>query len=95
MLPSSSIWDFGIDWEDPRDELLPSKDLILDYLKEMEGRILRWTSRTDFTAQETLHLYTGDTVLDRAFYLIRHCESHLAELNLELRRRGLLGPEWR
>ena len=85
----------GADWEDPNDEVLPSKELILDYLTEMEGRILRWTSRTDFSATETLHPYTGETVLGRAMYVIRHCESHLAELSLELRRRGLLGPEWR
>jgi hypothetical protein len=85
----------GADWEDPNDDVLPSKDLILDYLTEMEGRILRWTSRTDFSARETLHPYTGETLLGRAMYIIRHCESHLAELSLELRRRGLLGPEWR
>ena len=85
----------GADWEDPRDEVLPSKELVLDYLEEMIDRIEKWTARTDFSDPDELHPYCGDTVLGRAFYIIRHCESHLAELSLELRRRGYLGPEWR
>lgn len=85
----------GCNWEDPRDDVLPSQELILAYLQEMARRILKWTSRTDFTLPDELHPYTGKTILGRAFYLIRHTESHLAELSLELRRRGYLGPEWK
>ena len=85
----------GVDWEDPEDSNLPSKTLVLAYLKEMEDRIERWTKREDFRAKDELHPYTGGTILGRAVYVLRHSEHHLAELSLELRRRGLLGPEWR
>jgi len=74
--------------------VLPSQALVLDYLQEMEQRLLKWTESTDFSAPDELHPYTGKTVLGRAFYLIRHTESHLAELSLELRKRGYAGPEW-
>lgn len=85
----------GCDWEDPDDLSLPSKAMVIDYMEEMETRLEAWTVSTDFLAEERLHPYCGKTILGRAVYLIRHCESHLAELNLELRRRGFLGPEWR
>ncbi len=85
----------GVDWETPEDKDLPSKTLVLTYLGEMEAHIVRWADRTDFTAEEPLHPYTGKTTLGLAIYLLRHTENHLAELNLELRRRGYLGPEWR
>ncbi len=85
----------GCDWEDPRDDVLPSQELVLTYLQEMEGRVRKWTERTELSAAEDLHPYTGKTVLARAVYLIRHTESHLGELNLELRRRGFMGPEWK
>jgi hypothetical protein len=85
----------GCDWEDPDDQALPSKAMVLDYLKEMEARLVTWIATTDLLVVDSLHPYCGKTILGRAFYLIRHCESHLAELNLELRRRGHLGPEWR
>jgi hypothetical protein len=85
----------GVDWEDPRTELLPSQQMILDNLAEMEARVVKWSGWTEILAADTLHPYSGKTTLGRAIYLLRHCESHLAELNLELRRRGLLGSQWR
>jgi len=85
----------GSDWEDPDGKALPSKSLVLDYLEEMKARLESWTAEMDFLTEDNLHTYCGKTVLGRAFYLIRHCESHLGEMNLELRRRGYLGPEWR
>jgi hypothetical protein len=85
----------GVDWETEKDDLLPSKGLILDYLVEMEKRVARWTARQDLSAVDELHPYCGQTLLGRAIYVLRHSESHLAEMSLELRRRGYLGPEWR
>ena len=85
----------GSDWEDPDPRALPTKIVILEYLAEMEARLESWTAKMDFLAVDDLHPYCGKTVLGRAFYIIRHSESHLAEMNLELRRRGLVGPEWR
>lgn len=37
---------------------------------------------------------TGSTVLGRAIYLLRNTQHHLAELSLELTRRGCASPEW-
>jgi hypothetical protein len=85
----------GSDWEDPNSDVLPSKALVLDYLEEMEARLVEWTSATDFMEEDFLHPYCGKTILGRAFYIIRHSESHLGEISLELRRRSLPGPEWR
>ena len=85
----------GCDWEDPDGDALPSKEMVLEYLQEMETRLETWITEINFLEEDTLHPYCGKTVLGRAFYVIRHSESHLAEMSLELRRRGYPGPDWR
>ena len=83
----------GADWENPEGDALPAKELVLDYLEEMETRLVTWAAETDFLREDPRHPYCGKTILGRAFYLIRHCESHLAEISLELRRRGFPCPQ--
>ena len=42
----------GCDWEDPDPAALPSKEMILVYLGEMEARLEDWTVQMDFLAED-------------------------------------------
>ena len=84
----------GVDWEVEDDTLLPDKTDVLAYLDEMNAHMEAWIAETDFFAPEELHPYSGDIIMERAIYLLRHCQHHLAELNYELLRRGFQAPEW-
>jgi hypothetical protein len=50
---------------------------------------------TDFLSQEQQFPYTGPIILGRAMYLLRHNQHHLAEMCLELTRRGFQSPGWK
>ena len=67
---------------------------MLGYLARVNARLETWLAATDFLAPETVYPWTGASVLSRAMYLLRHCQHHVAELYLELTRRGLPCPEW-
>ncbi len=86
---------FGVDWEDRRSERLPSQEQVLAYLEEMSGKLHTWLETTDLLAPEQLFSWTGPTHLARAIYLLRNIQHHVAELCLELTRRGCSSPEWK
>lgn len=84
----------GSDCFTPDSAGLPDKEQTGTYLALVNSRLEAWLAETDFLAPETLHPYTGTTVLSRAMYLLRHCQHHISELYIELTRRGLPCPEW-
>jgi hypothetical protein len=85
---------FGADWEDPRSELLPPQEDVITYLDEIESKLAHWFKTTDLTAPERSYPWTGVSKLERTVYMLRHTHHHLAEMCLELSRRGYSGPEW-
>jgi len=97
--PDGFAWGarFGVDWEGARPDQLPTRTQTLGYLDEVEGRVDEWLQSMDDSVMLSGHPFpwTGDTVLQRAMYLLRHNQHHIAELNLELRRRGLPSADWR
>lgn len=84
----------GTDWEDPDKDQLPTQEEILQYLEEMKFRLTQWVGSRNLLEKETAYPGTGETVLGRVMYVLRHTEAHLAEMNLELSKRGFRNPEW-
>jgi hypothetical protein len=88
---------FGADWEGAAPEKLPTRTELLGYLDEVRMKVDKWLAgmgergllepRQDFP-------WTGKTALGRALYVLRHIQHHLAEMNTELRRRGIDRPKW-
>ena len=86
---------FGVDWEDSESGRLPDQAEILAYLIEVEATLRAWFRETDILAPETLYTWAGKNKLALVMYLQRHTQHHVAELAIELTRRGLPPPEWR
>jgi len=82
------------DWEDKDWSRLPSQTDMLAYLDEVAQKLAQFFTEADLMAPETQFRWTGSTLLGRAAYVLRHTQHHLAEMCLELHRRGLRAPQW-
>jgi hypothetical protein len=82
------------DWQDKDSAKLPSQDELLAYLDQVERRLAHFLANADLTAPEELFRWTGSTLLGRVVYSLRHTQHHLAEMCLELHRRGFQAPQW-
>jgi len=82
------------DWEEQDPSKLPSQADMLAYQGEVAQRLAHFLAEADLTAAETQFRWTGSTLLGRAAYVLRHTQHHLAEMCLELHRRGLRAPQW-
>jgi uncharacterized damage-inducible protein DinB len=85
---------FNMDWEEKDPTKLPAQDDLLAYLDEVDQRLAHFLATADLTAAEELFRWTGSTVLSRMAYALRHTQHHLAEMCLELHRRGHRAPQW-
>ncbi len=85
---------FDMDWEEKDSSKLPSQEELLSYLDEVEEKLAGFLADADLTAAEELFRWTGSTLLSRAAYTLRHTQHHLAEMCLELHRRGHPAPQW-
>ena len=83
-----------INSEDRDSVKLPSQEELLGYLAKVEERLANFIVKSDFQAEEKLFLWTGFTVLSRAMYNLRHTQHHLADMAMELQRRGFTPPDW-
>ena len=74
-----------------------NKDQMLAYTEQVEAKVKQWLLKhrdEEFLAGQPICKWTGATVLDRAIYALRHAQHHTAQINSELRRRGLPRGEW-
>ena len=85
---------FNVDWEEKDSQKLPSQKELLAYLGEVEQRLAHFLAEADLAAGEELFRWTGSTLLSRMTYVLRHTQHHLAEMCLELHRRGHRAPQW-
>ena len=83
-----------INWEERNSSKLPSQEELFRFLDKVEERLANFIGKSDFQAEEKLFLWTGFTVLSRAMYNLRHTQHHLADMAMELQRRGLTPPDW-
>jgi uncharacterized damage-inducible protein DinB len=82
------------DWEENDSARLPSQEELLAYLDEVSQSAARFVGTADFAAEETRFRWVGSTLLSRMVYVLRHTQHHLAEMCLELHRRGIRAPQW-
>ena len=89
---------FRLDWDAAPLEDLPAKKELLKHFGAMEAKTVGWLRAhgdTGLTTTEPTFPWTGRCALAQALYLLRHLQHHQAELNVELRRRGLPAAEWK
>lgn len=85
---------FPVNWDEKDSLKLPSQDEMLAYLEQVERKLAHVLAEADLSQVETLFRWTGSTLLSRVVYMLRHAQHHLAEMCLELHRRGLPAPQW-
>jgi hypothetical protein len=83
-----------INWQERDTAKLPSRSDVLDYQKVVEERVATRLVEADLDADETQFVWTGRTILSRFLYMLRHSQHHLADLAMELKRRGFEPPNW-
>jgi tetratricopeptide (TPR) repeat protein len=84
----------NISWEERDSERFPPPGEFLRYLDVAEQRLAHFLTTSDLMADESLFNWTGSTQLSRALYMLRHTQHHLADLAMELKRRGMRPPDW-
>jgi hypothetical protein len=83
-----------INWQERDTSKLPSQPAVLSYLDVVEKRVAELLVKADLEAEEKLFAWTGKTILSRVLYTLRHSQHHLADLAMELKRRGFEPPNW-
>jgi hypothetical protein len=83
-----------ISWQERDSSRLPSQEAVLVYLEKVEARQANFIATADLLAKEELFPWTGTTLLSRALYSLRHAQHHLADMAMELQRRGFRPPDW-
>jgi uncharacterized damage-inducible protein DinB len=83
-----------VNWENPDRSVLPPAAEFLELLDGVETRMARFLKEADLEAEEDQFPWTGSTKLSRALYTLRHTQHHLADMAMELQRRGLQPPDW-
>ena len=84
----------AVSWEEKDASKLPTQEEMLAYLEKVEQSVARFLAEADLTAPEEHARWTGATLLSKAAYMLRHTQHHLAEMCLELHRRGIQAPDW-
>lgn len=73
------------------------KSQMLSYADKVQTKVKQWLLQHNdeqLLKQQSICQWTGETVLDRVLYNLRHTQHHTAQINSELRRRGLTEGEW-
>lgn len=83
-----------VNWESPDPSVFPTTDEFLDFLDRVEARMASFLKEADLEAVEGQFPWTGSTKLSRALYTLRHTQHHLADMAMELQRRGEKPPDW-
>lgn len=84
----------SVNWQNRDSSKLPSQEELLRFLDRVEERLANFITKSDLGASEEIFPWTGFTVLSRALYSLRHIQHHLADMAMELQRRGLRPPAW-
>ncbi len=89
---------FTLDWvKTPVRDLLP-RETAIQQLERAKTKSREWVQHfgaEGLVSEKALWPWTGDSALAQALYHLRHLQHHTAELNVELRRRGLPPAAWR
>ena len=96
--PDGFTWGhrFALDCEQAEAADLPNREQVLAYLDEATATTserLSALSDEDLSGP-TAFPWTGSTRLATILYLMRHSQHHTAQINAELRHRGLAAGAW-
>jgi hypothetical protein len=96
LKPGDSLNDplMQISWESPDSNLFPDQETYLVFLSQVEQRLATFLKQADLDGSENQFPWTGSSQLSRALYTLRHTQHHLADMAMELQRRGLRPPDW-
>jgi tetratricopeptide (TPR) repeat protein len=83
-----------INWQVRDASKLPSQKELLRSLDRVEKRLANFITAAELQAEEEIFPWTGFTVFGRMMYTLRHTQHHLADMAMELQRRGLNPPSW-
>jgi len=89
---------FSLDWMKTPVQEFPCKRDAISHLEEAKAKTLEWIQHFDpngLVSEKPLWPWTGDCVMAQGLYHLRHIQHHLAELAVELRRRGLPAVDWK
>jgi hypothetical protein len=76
----------------------PTKKDAIRHLEAARAKTLAWIQHFapgGLVSEQPLWPWTGNCVLAQGLYHLRHLQHHLAELAVELRRRGLPAVDWK
>ena len=85
---------FNCEWDGAKSDDLPSQEDILSYLADVSLQAETWLRGADLLTSDDDFPWAGGSVLDRAFYLLRHSHHHIGEMWSEIKRRGHALPDW-
>ena len=89
---------FDGDWEGMPPEQLPDKARALEVLAKVRDIVLARLGKindADLAAKQSHAPWTGETLMHKLLYWLRHHQHHVGELHAELRRRGIPRARWR
>lgn len=89
---------FSLDWMKAPVQEFPCQKDALKHLEDAKAKTLAWIQHfgpSGLVSDKPLWPWTGSCVLAQGLYHLRHVQHHLAELNVELRQRGLPDVEWK
>lgn len=83
-----------VNWQERDASKFPAQEELIRYLDKVEQRLANFIKEADLGASEDMFPWTGFTVLSRMLYSLRHAQHHLADMAMELQRRGSRPPVW-
>jgi hypothetical protein len=94
--PGESLEDplMQVHWENPDPGVFPDRTTFLDFLDRVEQKLALLLKETNLESAEDQFPWTGSTKLSRILYTLRHTQHHLADMAMELARRGMQPPDW-
>lgn len=85
-------------WEAVIPDELPSKDQVAEYTDEVRERTEERFANTEdstFLEPQQKFRWTGDTLLSRFIYVLKHCYYHFGHMNRIIRLKGNIPIDWR
>jgi hypothetical protein len=83
-----------VNWESSDPAVFPEQGEFLKFLDSVEEKLALFISAADLSSAEVQFPWTGSTKLSRMLYTLRHTQHHLADMAMELQRRGFRPPDW-
>ena len=88
---------FGVSWEAATESELPTKAQVNEYSEEVRKNvdtIFAEGSDTKFLEPQEIFRWTGETLLDRLIYILKHSYYHLGQINQTIKASEITPTDW-